>query len=456
MARANSLSVTFPSDFFWGAATAAYQIEGAWNEDGKGESIWDRFAHRTGTIKGATTGDVACDSYHRYRDDVALLQRLHLNSYRFSISWPRVQPEGRGAPERRGLDHYCRLAEALRAANIRPLPTLYHWDLPQALEDEGGWAQRDTAERFAEYAALVTSALGDVIGDWATFNEPFIFTRFGYLDGYHAPGRTDSDAYLRATHTVNLANGLAIRAIKAQRSSLRVGCAYSVSPAVAASESAEDAAAAEAFHAYVNLWFVEPVLFGRYPAAAMNGELPLARMGYRDGDERIMQAGLDWAGINYYFHQVVRAASPAGTPLGVPFTTVGRNEHPLTDFGWPVNPDGLRAILVRMHRDCGGIPLEVTENGCSYLDCPDARGTIPDARRVAYLRAHLLAVAQARAEGTDVRGYHHWTLMDNFEWAEGWTQRFGLAYVDVRTLERTVKDSGLWYAQVARTGSVPA
>ncbi len=447
-------AATFPSGFFWGAATAAYQIEGAWDQYGKGESIWDRFAHTTGTIKGATNGDVACDSYHRYRDDVALLQRLNCNSYRFSISWPRVQPSGRGAAEQRGLDYYRRLAEALLAANIRPLPTLYHWDLPQALEDAGGWPERDTAERFAEYAALVTGALGDAIGDWATFNEPWIFTRFGYLDGYHAPGRKDPDAYLRATHTVNLAQGLAVRAIKAVRSSLRVGCAHSVSPAVPASDGADDVRAAEAFHAYVNLWFVEPVLSGRYPAAAVDGELPLARMGYRDGDERIMRAPLDWAGINYYFHQVVRSAPPSDAALGVPFVTVGRNEHPLTDFGWPVNPDGLRTILLRMYRDCGGIPLEVTENGCSYLDGPDATGTVPDARRIAYLRDHLFAVARARAAGADVRGYHCWTLMDNFEWAEGYTQRFGLTHVDFRTLARTVKDSGAWYAAVARTGTV--
>ena len=446
-------SVRFASDFFWGAATAAYQIEGAWDQDGKGESIWDRFAHSVGTIKGAVTGDIACDSYRRYRDDVALLRRLHLNSYRFSISWPRVQPAGRGKIEQRGLDHYRRLTEALAEAHIRPLPTLYHWDLPQALEDAGGWAQRDTAERFAEYAAIVTSALGDVVRDWATFNEPWIFTRFGYLDGYHAPGRTDPDAYLRATHTVNLAQGLAVRAIKAVRASLRVGCVYSVSPAVAASGSAEDAAAAEAFHAYVNLWFVEPVLSGRYPGAAV-AEIPYERMGYRNGDDRIMQAGLDWAGINYYFHQVVRSAPPADAALGVPFVTVGRNEFPLTEFGWPVNAEGLRTILVRMYRDCGRIPLEVTENGCSYADAPDERGRVPDARRIAYVREHLLAVGRALADGVDVRGYHHWTLMDNFEWAEGHTQRFGLAYVDFRSLERTVKDSGLWYAAVAASGVV--
>jgi beta-glucosidase len=346
------------------------------------------------------------------------------------------------------------LTDALLAANIRPLPTLYHWDLPQALEDAGGWPARDTAERFAEYAALVTSALGDRVRDWATFNEPFIFTRFGYLDGYHAPGRKDVDAYLRATHVVNLAQGLALRAIKAARPSLRAGCVYSVSPAVPASDSDEDRAAAEAFHAYVNTWFLTPALTGAYPAFE-GADALLARMDCRDGDENIVRAQLDWAGINYYFHQVVRHAVPAHGALPVPFVTVGRNEFPLTDFGWPVNPGGLRDVLVRMYRECGGIPLEVTENGCSYLDGPDARGMVPDARRIAYLRDHLVAVAQARAAGADVRGYHHWTLMDNFEWAEGYTQRFGLTYVDFRSLERTVKDSGRWYADVARTGHVP-
>jgi beta-glucosidase len=449
-------AATFPAGFFWGAATAAYQIEGAWDADGKGESIWDRFAHSVGTIKGQTTGDVACDSYRRYPDDVALLRRMNLNSYRFSISWPRVQPAGRGAVEPRGLDYYRRLTEALLAANIRPLPTLYHWDLPQALEDAGGWPERDTAERFAEYAATVTSALGDLIGDWATFNEPWIFTRFGYLDGYHAPGRKDPDAYLRATHTVNLAHGLAARAVKAVRPSLRIGCAYSVSPAVPASDAPEDAAAAEAFHAYVNLWFAQPALTGRYPAAAVAGDLPLERMGYRDGDDRIMRAPLDWAGINYYFHQVVRSAPPSDGALGVPFVTVGRNEHPLTDFGWPVNADGLHDILLRMARDCGGIPLEITENGCSYLDGPDAHGAVADVRRIAYLRDHLRAVARARNAGVDVRGYHHWTLLDNFEWAEGYTQRFGLTHVDFRTQARTLKDSAHWYAGVAQSGAVPA
>lgn len=445
----------FPRDFFWGVATAAYQIEGAWNEDGKGESIWDRFAHQVGTIKGGATGDTACDSYHRYRDDIAHMRTLGINSYRFSIAWPRIQPTGRGRAEQRGLDYYRRLTEALLAAGIRPMPTLYHFDLPQVLEDAGGWPERDTASHFAEYAAIVTSALGDLIEDWATFNEPFIFTRKGYLEGTHAPGRQELEAYLRATHTVNLAQGLATRAIKSVRSSLRVGCVHSVSPAVPASDDAEDAAAAEAFHAAVNLWFVEPVLTGRYPERAVTGELPLAEMGWRDEDERILSCTLDWIGVNYYFHQVIARAKQLHSELVTPFTVIDRKEHPLTEFGWPINADGLRAILVRMYRDCGGIPIEVTENGCSYLDEPDSHGTVPDLRRIAYLHDHLAAVARARAEGVDVRGYHHWSLLDNFEWAEGFAQRFGLIHVNFRSLERTIKDSGWWYADVIRSGNLP-
>ena len=438
-------------EFFFGAATAAYQIEGAWNEDGKGESIWDRFAHRPGTIKGNTTGDIACDSYHRWRDDVALLQRLNLTSYRFSIAWPRVQPDGSGAVNQRGLDHYRRFVDALLAAGIRPLPTLYHWDLPQALEDAGGWPERDTAQRFAEYAALVTGALGDRIERWATFNEPWIFTRWGYLEGIHAPGRCEPDAYLRATHTVNLAQGLAVRAIKAARPSLRVGGVYSVSPGVPATDSDADREASEAFHAFVNRWFIDPVLHGRYPAHAVAGDLPLERMGWRDGDERIMRASLDWIGLNYYFHQVVQDVPPTGGTPNVRFAVRRWSDLPLTDFGWPVAPEGLRDILVRMYGECGRLPIEVTENGCSYGDVPGADGVVADERRVAYLRAHLAAVAEARAAGVDVRGYHYWTLLDNFEWAEGITQRFGLVYVDFRTLERTIKASGYEYARIAST-----
>jgi beta-glucosidase len=454
----------FPSSFRWGAATAAYQVEGAPRADGKGESIWDRFAHRVGAIKGEAHGDVACDSYNRTEEDVALLRELGLNSYRFSIAWPRIQPDGRGSANQRGLDHYRRFAELLLEAGIRPLPTLYHWDLPQALEDAGGWPARDCAERFAEYAGIVTGALGDVVRDWATFNEPWIFTRYGYLLGIHAPGRSDPDAYLRATHTVNLAHGLAVRAIDAARPGLNLGCAYSVSPILAARTNAAaeadraaveaDRAAAVRCDAYVNRWFSDPALAGRYPAEALAGELPLERMGYRDGDDALMRARLDWIGLNYYFPLVVTAGETAREPLAGDYAVLEPSAWPRTDWGWPIVPEGLRDILGQTYARYG-LPLEITENGCSYADTPGAEGRVRDERRVAYLDAHLHALAAALADGVDVRGYHHWTLLDNFEWAEGYTQRFGLAHVDFRTQARTVKDSGRWYASVARSGKLP-
>jgi beta-glucosidase len=465
----------FPRTFRWGAATAAYQVEGAPSADGKGESIWDCFARRVGTIKGQATGDVACDSYARTSEDIALMRELGLNSYRFSIAWPRIQSDGRGPANQRGLDHYRRFAESLLAVGIRPLPTLYHWDLPQALEDAGGWPARDTAERFAEYAGIVTGALGDIVRDWATFNEPWIFTRYGYLLGIHAPGRCDPDAYLRATHTVNLAHGLAVRAIDAARSGLNLGCAYSVSPIIPARAAAtaddaaadddggavvdrivadEDRAAAARCDAYVNRWFSDPALTGRYPAEALAGELPLERMGYREGDDSLMRARLDWIGLNYYFPLVVTAGTGAREPLAGDYAVLEPTEWPRTDWGWPIVPDGLRDIVVRTHARYG-LPIEITENGCSYADTPGADGRVRDERRIAYLDAHLRAVRDALADGVDVRGYHHWTLLDNFEWAEGYTQRFGLVHVDFRTQVRTVKDSGRWYAAVARSGRIP-
>ena len=445
----------FPKNFYFGAATAAYQIEGGWNADGKGESIWDRFVHTAGTIKGAMNGDVACDSYHRYHEDIELIQKLGLNSYRFSIAWSRIQPAGHGAIEQRGMDYYRKLIDGLLAANIRPMPTLYHFDLPQALEDAGGWPERDTAERFAEYAATVTSALGDRVDTWATFNEPLIFTRHGYLLGNHAPGKQDQNLYLRATHTVNLAQGLATRAIKATRPSLRVGNVNALSPAIPASNDIADIAAAEAYHAAANLWFVEPILTGYYPDIAYAGDVPLSEMGWRNGDESIMRVGLDWIGVNYYFHTMVRHAIPNKTNFGLPFEIVNVKNLPLTDAGWPINANGLRDILIRIYRDCGKIPLEVTENGCSYLDEPNALGSVPDIRRIDYLYAHLNAVLEALSEGVDVRGYHHWSLMDNFEWAEGFVQKFGLTHVDFRSLNRTIKDSGFSFAHIAQTGQIP-
>jgi beta-glucosidase len=441
--------IQFPDGFHWGAATASYQIEGAWNEDGKGESIWDRFTHTEGRIANGDTGDVACDSYHRYRDDIALLREMNLTSYRFSISWPRLLPTGRGALNAKGIDYYSRLVDELLAAGIRPFPTLYHWDLPQALENAGGWPNRDTAGYFADYADATIRALGDRVDDWMIFNEPSIFTVMGYWAGIHAPGRRDQDAFLKATHTVNLAHGEAFRAIRAARPNACIGTAFHMSPCESVGDSEADAAAAERWHALVNVWYLEPALRGRYPDAFLDGP-PLDRMGVRQGDLERVRAPLDFLGINLYTRTLVRANPDDPAGLGAQAVgPVGGNEGPKTDFGWEVWPNALYDMVTRITSDYGRPAIEITENGCSCGAAPDARGVVNDAPRIAFHRAYLEALARAIAEGADVRGYHAWTLLDNFEWGEGYRQRFGLAWVNFPDTERTLKASGRWYGRAA-------
>jgi beta-glucosidase len=438
--------VSFPNGFRWGAATAAYQIEGAPREDGKGESIWDRFARTPGKIKGGETGDRACDSYHRYREDVALCRAMNLNSYRFSIAWPRVQPEGRGPAVAAGLDYYRRLADALLAAGIRPFPTLYHWDLPQALEDKGGWPERDTAARFADYAHLVVRALGDRVSEWMLFNEPAVFTQFGYGLGIHAPGRRDRTALLRATHVVNLAQGEAFRAVKAERPDLRVGSAFSMSPTEPASGAASDAAAAERMHGWLNDFSLRPALRGEYPDCFEDG-LP-AELGILEGDRARVRAPLDFVGINLYSRMLVRAERDR-LGLGAKTLGMGGYEGARTDFDWEVWPDALYDMVMRVTRDYERPVIEITENGCSYDDGPGADGVIRDVRRIDFFRGYLAALQRAIEDGADVRGYHAWTLCDNFEWAEGTAQRFGLAFTDFASCDRKLKQSGEWYGRVA-------
>ena len=451
-------STEFPRGFLWGAATAAYQVEGAWNEDGRGESVWDRFAHTPGKVKGNANGDVACDSYHRYKDDVALLKQLNLKSYRYSIAWPRIQPSGRGPANAKGLDYYKRLTDAVLEAGIRPIPTLYHWDLPQALEDTGGWPNRDVADRFADYTQIVAHALADRIDQWTIFNEPKTFTGVGYLAGRHAPGRQEPLPFVRATHTVNLAQGMAFRALKAARASLQVGGAFDVSPMFPTTGSYADLAAAERWHRFQNLWFLYPPLHGRYPDGVLPSDRQTELLGWRDGDDAIVRAPLDFVGLNYYSAFTVRHV-PGG--MGVPGLDLlaqwadAPGTQPKTDIGWDIFPTGFHDILVRMSQEIGNLPIEITENGASYNNAPDADGRIHDEARIAYLRSHLQELARAIKDGVRVRAYHCWSLMDNFEWAEGYTQRFGLAYVDFdKPGKRTVKDSGDWYARVAATNRV--
>jgi beta-glucosidase len=451
--------IKFPRNFFWGTATAAYQIEGAWKEDGKGESIWDRFAHTPGRIKNGDTGDVACDSYHRWHEDIALMRAMNLNSYRFSISWPRIQPSGSGLANSKGIDYYSRLVDALLEAEIRPFVTLYHWDLPQVLEDAGGWTNRDTSSRFADYVELASRAWGDRVSDWMLFNEPSAFVDLGHLEGTHAPGRKSLLDFLRASHTVNLAQGAGFRALKATRPSARVGTAFSMSSCEPATNSEEDTLATERAHAMTNLWFLEPALNGRYPEAL--AFLPETAMGIKSGDLEKMKAPLDFIGVNLYYRAIVSAPSALerlshAQQWLFPAKMVGGEQGPKTDFGWEIWPQALYDMVTHITRDFNRPVIEITESGCAYNDGPDANGAIRDPRRIAYHWQYLQALAQAIADGADVRGYHAWSLMDNFEWAEGFSQRFGLAYVDFKTQQRTLKASGRWYAKVAEANMLPA
>jgi beta-glucosidase len=451
-------ALAFPKGFLWGAATAAYQVEGAWNEDGKGESIWDRFSHTAGNIKNGATGDVACDSYHRYREDIALLKQLNLKSYRFSIAWPRIQPTGRGAANSRGLDYYKRLTDAVLEAGIRPLPTLYHWDLPQTLEDAGGWPNRDTAARFADYVGIVAHALGDRLPQWTIFNEPKTFTGVGYWNGRHAPGRRDWHAFLKATHCVNLAQGMAFRALKAINGRFEVGSAFDVAPMFPATAAYADVAAAERWHRFQNLWFITTALHGHYPEGVLPAEHQAELLGFRPGDERLMRASLDYIGLNYYSPWLVQHSTAADSALDVQVSgqwATAPVKTAKTDVGWDIYPQGFHQILVRMLREVGPLPIEITENGAAYNTAPDAQGQIHDGARIAYLRSHLQALAEAISDGVPVRAYHCWSLMDNFEWAEGYSQRFGLTYVDfAHQRRRTIKDSGHWYASVAAANAL--
>jgi len=430
----------FPHGFVWGCATAAYQIEGAWNQDGKGESVWDRFCHTSGNIKNGDTGDVTCDHYHRYRDDVVIMKELGLTSYRFSISWPRIFPTGKDSSVNpKGLGFYSQLVDELLANDITPLPTLYHWDLPQKLQDKGGWAQRDTAQYFADYAATMVKHLGDRVKRWVIFNEPEIFVRHGYLLGTHAPGIRDASIAMRASHIVNMAQGLATRAMRAT-DKVELGTAFSMEGVYPASDGKEDDLAAERFFRCNNLCFLEVVQNGCYPEAYVDGT-DLAYLTVQPGDMEIVKSSLDFIGINLYSRSVV-ANNPQDKKLGRRIVQVEDAER--TDYGWEVYPQAIHDVIMRIWRDYR-CPIYITENGCSYNDGPDKHGVVNDERRISFIRRYLDQVARAIKDGADVRGYYHWTLLDNFEWAEGYHQRFGLVYADHSTQRRIIKQSGHWY-----------
>ncbi|WP_327350882.1 GH1 family beta-glucosidase [Streptomyces sp. NBC_01304] len=432
-----------PADFAWGASTAAYQIEGAADEDGKGASIWDTFVRRPAAVRDGHTGDVACDHYHRFDEDVALMRRLGLDAYRFSVSWPRVLPTGADKVESRGLDFYDRLVDALLDAGIEPTPTLFHWDLPQALEDEGGWLNRDTAERFAEYADVVAERLGDRVRRWITLNEPFVHMSFGYGFGVHAPGRALLLDALPVAHHQLLAHGLATAALRAAVPGGQILIANNCTPVRLRSDAQEgrDAAAASAYEALHNRLFNDPLLLGSYPDLSAYGMTDPSWSGVvRDGDLATIAAPLDGLGINYYNPTWVTA--PADPDGGLPFDLAEPEElYERTAFNWPVVPDGLTQLLVDLKARYGDAlpPVWITENGCSQPAGPH------DQARIDYLAGHIAAVERALARGVDVRGYFTWSLLDNFEWAEGYHQRFGLVEVDFATGRRTPRASFAWY-----------
>ena len=443
-------TATFPKDFSWGTATASYQVEGAWDEDGKGESIWDRFAHTDGTIMTGETGDVACDQYHRYPEDIAIMKELGLRGYRFSISWPRIFPDGKGAVNQKGLDYYSRLTDALLEAGITPFPTLYHWDLPQALQDEGGWANRDIVGHFTRYAETVTNALGDRIKNWMIFNEPWVFTFLGYLMGLHAPGIRDSAMCMRATHIVNLAQSSALKAMRATGKPDAIGTAFSMSSTYPASDSEEDRAAAERQHNFSNEWFLHPMYHGEYPQAYVDQARAVERMDIRPGDMDAIRDKLDFIGINLYQRAIVAAAPQDRNTgaRGVP------GPGPRTDFNWEEWPAALYQMIMRVSKDYDRPPIFVTENGCSFADGPGPDGRVHDDRRTQFLQGYIGQVGRAIEEGADVRGYYCWTLIDNFEWAAGTSQRFGIVHVDFDTQKRTIKDSGYWMRDLIKAGQI--
>ncbi len=440
---------TLPKDFAWGVATSSFQIEGAATADGKGPSIWDDFCRTPNAIDGGDTGVEACDSYHRWPEDLALIKALGVDTYRFSVAWPRIQPSGTGAVNEAGLDYYERLVDDLLAAGVRPFTTLYHWDLPSALQHTGGWMSRETALRFADFAALVAGRLGDRITDWVTLNEPLCSAWIGHLEGRMAPGIRDLRSAVHASHHLLLGHGLAAQAVRDTAAAApsvgppSVGIVLNLSPCEPASDAAADLQAAERADGHINRWWLDPLHGRGYPADMVDTygiEMPI-----QDGDLDVIGTPVDFLGVNYYFRQKI-AADPTVATLS--FAQVPVPGAVTTGLDWEVHAAGLENVLLRVSKEYHPQALYVTENGSAWPDVPDADGYVHDVERTAYLCDHIEATASAAAQGAPVRGYFAWSLMDNFEWAYGYWPRFGLAYTDYRTQRRTMKLSGNTYAQL--------
>ena len=447
----NPAASEFPADFLWGAATAAYQIEGAVHADGRGESIWDRFCRKPGAVERGESGQPACDHYNRWPEDVALMAELGLRAYRFSVAWPRIQPDGRGAPLQAGVDFYSRLADALLERGIAPCVTLYHWDLPQALEDAGGWPARDTAARFADYAVILFRTLGDRVARWITHNEPWCAAFLGYFRGVHAPGRRDLGDGLAAAHHLLLSHGMAVQACRAELPAAKIGITLSLFPTYPYGGDPRHQAAADLSDAYTNRWFLDPIYRGAYPA---EGRAHLERLAgpiaaVREGDLATIAAPTDFLGVNYYHRRVIEETPGQDLGWRVHDRTPG---VPTTDLGWEIVPGCFTDMLLRLTRDYGRPALLVTENGAVFDDVVAPDGAVHDESRVEFLRAHFRAALDAMEQGARLEGYTVWSLLDNFEWAFGYSKRFGIVRVDYETQRRTPKGSARFLARVIRHG----
>jgi beta-glucosidase len=445
--------ITFPENFLWGAATASYQIEGAWNKHGKGESIWDRFSHTAGNIQNNDTGDVANDHYRLWKKDIRLMQKIGLQAYRFSISWPRILPSGRGKVNQKGLDFYNKLVDGLLEVGILPFATLYHWDLPQTIEDEGGWPARATTEAYVEYTDAVTRSLGDRVKNWITHNEPAVVAWMGYGSGIHAPGVKDPCLAVRTAHHLLLSHGLAVPVIRRNSPGAEVGITLNMSWGMPASNSRLDLAAVRSSDGEWFRWFADPVYGRGYPSDKIDdftraGALPNGLDFVQPGDMDAIAMPTDFIGLNYYTRRVARADDVENDTQTV-FEQPRTPEY-WTEMNWEVYPDGLTGILGRVYFNYQPRKIYITENGASYSTPPDEKGNVTDEHRTNYLRTHFAAAHRAIQAGVPLAGYFVWSLLDNFEWAFGYAQRFGIVWVDYETQKRVLKDSAKWYKRVIK------
>ncbi|HQE25536.1 MAG TPA: GH1 family beta-glucosidase [Candidatus Atribacteria bacterium] len=436
----------FSSDFVFGVATASYQIEGAWNEDGKGENIWDRFSHTPGKIEDETNGDMTCDHYHRFEEDITLMKELGVDAYRFSISWSRIFPEGKGRVNERGVEFYRRLIQKLKEANIQPVVTLYHWDLPQALQNKGGWESKETIDAFLEYARFLFRVFRDDVPLWITHNEPWVVSFPGHYEGTMAPGKSNFGSALSVSRNLLLSHGLVVQAFREEKINSKIGIALNLSPVHSVSNNKEDVEAAKRFDGYLNRWFLDPLFRGQFPEDMLDWYqkkgwqiLPLT-----SEESKIVSQPIDFLGINYYSRHIVKRGQES--VLEVDFSYPPESEY--AEMGWEVYPPGIHEITTRVNTEYNPEEIYITENGISVQDEVDEDGKIKDVKRIEYLKEHLLRLYQAMEEGCPVKGYFVWSLMDNFEWVRGFSQRFGLIYTDYKTLKRIPKESFYWYQKI--------